>query len=67
MLAWRVKQASEAEVWRAQRMTDADVARADLERHQVQSTEQFEAVSHECESLRAQLADAMSREDNAVK
>ena len=63
----RGRQAAEAEVWRAQRLADAESASAELARQRVQSAEQLEAVSHECESLRAQLEDAMSREDNAVK
>ena len=63
----RGKQATEAEVWRSQRVTDAESASAELERQRFHSAEQLEAVSHECESLRAQLEDATSREDNAVK
>lgn len=63
----RSKQSSEAEVWRAQRAADAQSATAELERQCVHSAEQLEAVRHECESLRGQLEDAVSREDNAVR
>lgn len=63
----RSKQASEAEVWRAQHAADAESASAELERQRIYSAEQLEAMTHECEALRAQLEDAMSREDNAVR
>ena len=65
--AWRDRHAAEAEVWRAQRAADAESAVVVLERHQAQSAEQLEAVSHECKLLKAQLEDATSREDNALK
>ena len=61
----RERQASELEIWRSQRAADCEAASSALEQHQAEADEQMQLMSEECESLREQLEDARSREDNA--
>ena len=61
----RGRQASELEVWRSQRAADSEAASAALEQHRAEAHEQMQLMSEECDSLRDQLEDARSREDNA--
>ncbi|KAL0019533.1 hypothetical protein WJX77_007186 [Trebouxia sp. C0004] len=63
--ALRERQASELEFWRSQRAADSEAASAALEHHRAEADEQMQLMSEECDSLRKQLEDARSREDNA--
>ena len=61
----RERQASELEIWQRQRAADSEAASSALEQHRAEADEQMQLVSEECDSLREQLEDARSRENNA--